>query len=265
MGGTARLAPRPASTGGRGRPGRWCSAWWPSTDHERKVTGARLHWTHAVPSSARPGTRTETVPRTCTTSRETCGASFLFRRDAPAHPATMIKGTPEARLGGSVAVSGGLLVLGTAYGAVVLRVSGRGARALCRLEVNGPFDGYGASVAVDGQLVVVGSPAGFTVYQVEDDECVPRGEFKSAGASVAIAGRWIAAGQPRFDGSAKWTGRVGVFEVENDAVRHRFWLLPSRPVPGACFGDAVAISKDTVFGGAPGVEGRAFVAAARLP
>ncbi|MEZ5304325.1 MAG: hypothetical protein R3F11_27335 [Verrucomicrobiales bacterium] len=133
---------------------------------------------------------------------------------------------------------------------------------------------FGTSVAVEGDTIVVGSNSGAYVFDFDGSSWTQAAKLTNAypfgdqtdpdsfGASVAIAGDTIVVGAPEEDSPARTvnggeilnespdSGAAYVFVRENGAWSRQAYLKAGNADPGDRFGNAVAISGDTVVVGA---------------
>lgn len=131
-----------------------------------------------------------------------------------------------------------------------------------------PGDEFGAVLAVDDRLLVVGAPGmrtergGAWVYRLTGDAWRLIGPVFVAGAasgdrfgeSVSIGSDLILIGGPRADvGRLLDRGRVVVFRVEGDSIRHQGELQPVQSATGLRFGTSIAVG-DRIEVGSPGLD-----------
>ncbi len=133
-------------------------------------------------------------------------------------------------------------------------------------------DQLGYAVAISGNEVIVGAPrhkaggiASGAVYLYEqkengawieniklsDGETAAEDQF---GISVAISGNLAIAGAQQDDDVAPNAGAAYIFERSGTLWLQRAKLIANDAKPGDLFGNAVAISDETVIIGAPGVD-----------
>jgi hypothetical protein len=144
---------------------------------------------------------------------------------------SLSSGEPVAgqRLGASVALSDGRLVVG-APGAGVVHIfeseSGEW-RPTARLAPSGARrTGFGHSVALDGDTIVVGAPS-------------------DASCATGVDG-------DETDTGCEAAGAVYVFEADDEGWRHAAYLKGAVAHPGDGFGDVLALEGDRLLVSAPG-------------
>ena len=189
-------------------------------------------------------------------------------------------GTAPGELGGSVAISGTTLVVGApafegSQGAAYIFVR-KGAMWTLQQQLTArdgaPNDFFGQSVAIDESTVIIGAP-GRVSFQgaayvftrsgtrwAEQQELTARdgAQDDELGWSVAIDGSTAVAGAFAHDSNL---GAVYVFTRSGPTWTQRQELAPGNSQGFVQFGYSVAISGDTLIGGAPFAlgQGAAFV------
>lgn len=186
--------------------------------------------------------------------------------------------TRDAQFGVSVALRGGLLVVGAPFDAD--RGSQAGSAYVFELvdgswtqtaEIQAgdarPFDRFGSAVAVDQGTVIVGAPfaddlahlnfGAAYVFAQDQGRWIQKNKLAAAerrnniqfGAAVALRGNRIAIGAPGDDANGPGSGSAYVFE-KNGSEWRRFLLAPEDPGPGEQFGTSVDIDDDHLVVGA---------------
>ncbi|TDJ56633.1 MAG: choice-of-anchor B family protein [Gemmatimonadetes bacterium] len=207
------------------------------------------------------------------------GMVYVFRPNASgtwteAAAISASDGEAGDRFGGAIAVSGGLMIVGS-----IRPDSGRGAAFIFQKSASGAWveitrlaaddgaanDRFGTAVAIDGDLVLVGAPArndttgGVYTFRRDDQgrwvqSAVLVGSDMSAGGrfgtSLALDGTRALIGAPRQDDNK---GEVYVFEYDNATMA---WSETAKLQAGAIeknnrFGRSIASHGDWVLIGAP--------------
>ena len=190
-------------------------------------------------------------------------------------------GAPLDLFGSSVAVSGGVAVVGARYdddnghrsgSAYVFRNDGSnwGQEAKLPASDGGEFNYFGSSVGVSGDAAVVGAMWGGTggdysgaAYVFRYDPGPPASWIQETkllasdangwdyfGWSVAIAGDVAVVGAPFNDDNGDYSGSAYVFRYNGSNWVEEQKLLPSDGATEDWFGSAVAVSGDAVVIGA---------------
>lgn len=172
--------------------------------------------------------------------------------------------------GAAIAVT---LLVGALLGALSVGAQAALVTEQAKLTASDPavLDFFGRSVAVSGSTVVVGAApsvlgsgaadafkpdgsGGHVRVRLAATDRAPKDWF---GWSVAISGDTIVVGAPgRSDSSSR--GSAYVFKPDGVGGYADTRLMASDPAPADWFGNAVAISGDTIVVGAPG-QGSAYV------
>ena len=187
-------------------------------------------------------------------------------------------GAPGDWLGGSVAVSGGIAVIGThcdddngdsSGSAYVFRYDSSGwAQEAKLLPSDGAADDqFGISVGISGATAVVGarydddsgSGSGSAyVFRYDGSSWVEEAKLLASdgasgygfGSSVAVSGDAVVVGAPYGHDNGSHTGSAYVFRYDGSSWVEEAKLLASDGAADDTFGDAVAISDDTAVIGA---------------
>ncbi len=131
-----------------------------------------------------------------------------------------------------------------------------------------PGDEFGAVLAIEDRLLVVGAPGmreergGAWAYRLTEKAWRLVGSMSVPGAapgdrfgeSVSVGSNLILIGGPRADvGPLLDRGRVVVFGVEGDSIRHQGELQPTQSATGLRFGSSIAVG-DRIEVGSPGLD-----------
>ena len=211
------------------------------------------------------------------------GAAYVFEYDgvewSETAKLTATDGVPLDALGSAVAISEGMIAVGTPQGSngsvrtgavYVFEQDGDSWIETAKLVPadGGIFDGFGASMSLDGDMLVVGSPfhdgsgenAG-AAYLFERASGVWSQDaklsghdihpFDTFGASVGIAGDAIVIGSPLRDDPTKWEGAAYLYRNVGGEWLEAAKILPSVPVTRSKFGSAVALLDDIAVVSSP--------------
>lgn len=220
------------------------------------------------------------------TTGEDSGSAYVFRRSGGNQIYRLVPedGMPGNQFGYSVDVSSDTIVVGAFAGyrtdlpSDLQPVPDRGVRGAAYLfsaakgeqllkimpPMKREMDGFGHSVAIDGNIVVVGAPfddengfhsgAAYVFNAVDGTQLyklLPKDirEDNWFGYSVAISGDTIVVGANLDDDSGQNSGSVYVFNASDGQMRYK--LLPEDGMEYDFFGEAVAVSGNTLVVGAP--------------
>ncbi|MBS0198569.1 MAG: hypothetical protein JSR77_17600 [Planctomycetes bacterium] len=205
------------------------------------------------------------------------GAAYLFNSSTGAYSGLKLLGpgsTTNAQFGFSVALSGGIAIIGSPGDASFGRDSGAiyaftASTGAFKFKITAP-DGwqghrFGSAVAISDGIFVVGSPGdeaglglptgsaylfnatsgAFIAKLVAPDRAVG----DRFGESVAISNGVVVVGSARNDGAGADAGAVYLFDAATGAYRAK--LTAPDATAGALFGQSVSINGDYAVVGAP--------------